>query len=100
MLLTELTLNDLRLLEQFRIERFRSLFAENSSAWMIYIDRDTAVIGCARLEIADRLRVDIAELGEYTWQILGVRSIAIFCERLEVYRGECDRHHSEICELS
>lgn len=90
MLLTELTLTDLRLLEQFRIERFRSLFAESLSECILYIDRDTAIVCCPCLELADRLREDVAELGEYTWQILGVRSIALVFGHQEVYRRTCD----------
>lgn len=91
MLLTQLTLNDLRLLEHFRIERFRSLFAESLCECMMYIHRDTAIVCCPCWELTDRLRSDIIELGEYTWQILGVRSIALFCGQQEVYRSTCDR---------
>jgi hypothetical protein len=79
MLLTELTIYDLRLLERLRIERFRRLFAESLSEWTMEIDRGIALVYCKHPKLANRLLVEIVELGASTWQILGVSSIAIYC---------------------
>jgi hypothetical protein len=87
MFIAELTVDDLMLLEQFRIERLRSFFAENLLQCLIYVDRQhRLVIHCPEPPIVDTLLTDLQELCDYAWLIIGVKTIAIFFVQEEICR--------------
>lgn len=91
MLLTEITIDDLQLLEHFRIERLRRLFAESLLPCLLYVDCDTLIVHCPEAANVDPVLVDLAELSEYAWLILGIKSIALYFMKEEIYRVECDK---------
>jgi hypothetical protein len=87
MLLTEMSLDDLMLLEQFRIERLRSFFSESLMQCPIYLDQDNRLtIHCPEPWLIDMLIDDLEELCDYAWLILGVESIVLSFAQEEVYR--------------
>jgi hypothetical protein len=87
MFIAELTVDDLMLLEQFRIERLRSFFAENLLQCLIYVDRQhRLVIHCPEPSIVDTLLADLQELCDHAWLIIGVKTIAIFFIQEEICR--------------
>jgi hypothetical protein len=87
MFIAELTVDDLMLLQQFRIERLRSFFAENLLQCLVYVDRQhRLVIHCPEPLIVDTLLTDLQELCDYAWLIIGVKTIAIFFIQEEICR--------------
>jgi hypothetical protein len=92
MFIAELTVDDLMLLEQFRIERLRSFFAENLLQCLIYVDlQHRLVINCPEPLIVDILLTDLQDLCDYVWLIIGVKTIAIFFIQEEIC---CVKHSS------
>ena len=90
MFITEVTLDDLRLLEQLRIERLRSLFAQNLLQCLIYVDhRHRLAIHCPESWIVDTVLMDFEELCDYAWLILGVQTITLFFVQEEIFRIKC-----------
>jgi hypothetical protein len=82
---TELTVNDLILLEELRIERLRSFFTESLFQCLIYIDHQhRLVIHCPEPLLVDALATDLEELCDYTWLILGLKMIVVFFIQEEV----------------
>jgi hypothetical protein len=87
MFIAELTVDDLMLLEQFRIERLRSFFAENLLQCLIYLDRQNRlIVHCPEPSIVDTLLTDLQELCDHAWLIVGVKTIAIFFIQEEICR--------------
>jgi hypothetical protein len=92
MLLTEMSFDDLILLEQFRIERLRSFFSQSLMECSISIhEHDLLTINCPEPWLIDTLIDDIEELCEYAWLILGVESIVLSFAQEEVYRVDYHR---------
>ena len=92
MLLTEMSLDDLRLLEQLRIERLRSFFSQSLMECPISIHQDNLLtIHCPDPWLIDILIDDTEELCEYAWLILGVESIVLSFAQEEVYRVDYHR---------
>lgn len=90
MFLTEMTLDDLTLLEQFRIERLRSLFAQSLLKCLMYVDhRYRLAIHCPETWIVDTVLMDFEELCDYAWLILGVQTIALFFVQEEICCIRC-----------
>jgi hypothetical protein len=87
MSLTEMTFDDLMLLEQFRNERLRSFFAQNLLSCSFQRDRyKTLIVHCPEAWIVDNLLPDLEELCDYAWLILGSEAIALYFMQEEVYR--------------
>ena len=87
MSLTEMTFDDLMLLEQFRNERLRSFFAQSLLSCSFQRDRyKTLIIHCPEAWIVDNLLTELEELCDYAGLILGVEAIALFFIQEEVYR--------------
>jgi hypothetical protein len=90
MLLTEVTLDDLMRLEQLRIERLRSFFAQSLLQCLIYVDhRYRLAIHCPEPWIVDTVLTDFEELCDYAWLILGVQTITLFFVQEEICRIKC-----------
>lgn len=87
MVLTEISLDDLILLEQFRIERLRSFFSQSLTECSLSIHQHNSLtIHCPEPWLIDMLIDDIEELCDYAWIILGVESIVLSFAQEEVYR--------------
>lgn len=92
MLLTEISLNDLLLLEQLRIERLRSFFSQSLMECPIYLDQHNQLtVHCPEPCLIDMLIDDLEELCDYAWLILGVESIVLSFAQEEVYRVDYHR---------
>jgi hypothetical protein len=94
----ELTINDLNLLEQFRLKRLRSLFSQSLSHCLIHVDcRKTLVVRCSKSKVLDSLLDDLADLCDYATLILGVNEIVIYSVQEEIYRAaiESIRKHPQ-----
>ena len=98
MALTEMTFDDLMLLEQLRHERLRSFFAQSLSSCTFCRDRyKTLIIHCPEAWIVDNLLTELEELCDYAWLILGVESIALYFIQEEVYRTKPCRVRGNTC---
>ena len=87
MSLTEMTFDDLTVLEQFRNQRLRSFFAQSLSSCTFCRDRyRTLIVHCPEAWIVDNLLPDLEELCDYAWLILGVEAIALYFIQEEIYR--------------
>lgn len=82
MILTEINVDDLNTLEEFRMERFLHVFISNLSRCLIEIDSsNTLIVHCPDSGIVDELLDDLEDLCSLAWVILGVRAISLyFCE--------------------
>lgn len=89
MLLTEMTPNDLMLLEQLRIERLRGFFIQSLSHCIIIIHssyQQTLIVHCPEPLIVDTLLNELQELSYYAWLILGVEAISLYFVQEEICR--------------
>ena len=77
MTLATITIADLQLLEQLRIERLRSFCTQSLSQVRIFIDRDVLNIFCPKPSIVNAVLTDIENLRTYSRLILGVDIISI-----------------------
>lgn len=76
MLLTDINIDDLNRLKQFRIERFLHFFTSSLPHCLIQIDGgDTLAVYCPHPWIVDELIDDLENLCNHAWLILGVRAI-------------------------
>jgi len=92
MLLTEISLDDLMILEQLRIERLRSFFSQSLMQCPIYLDQHNRLtVHCPEPSLIDVLIDDLEELCDYAWLILGVESIVLSFAQEEVYRVDYHR---------
>jgi hypothetical protein len=89
MSLTELTIDDLTLLEQFRLERLSSFFAQSLSCCLIYFNfHKTLIVHCPEPAVIDNLLNDLDDLCDYAGLILGAEAIALYFVQEEIYRAE------------
>lgn len=83
----ELTADDLLILDQFRIERFRSFFAKSLRRCSIYLDENnTLTIYCFEPQTVDHLFNEIDQLRQCAWIVLGVQYLSISFAQEEIYR--------------
>ncbi len=82
MLLTEISIDDLEILEKLRLERLSQLFISSLTYCLVYIDVENVfTIYCPSSEIVDELLGDLGDLCHYAWLILGCRTISLyFCQ--------------------
>lgn len=94
MSLTEMTFDDLMRLEQLRTERLRSFFAQSLLHCIFRRDHHRGlIIHCSEAWMVDRLLMDLEELSNYAWLILGVEAIALYFAQEEICRVEhCQVH--------
>jgi hypothetical protein len=89
MSLTEMTFDDLMLLEQFRNQRLRNFFAQSLLPCTLRRSHHkTLIIHCPEAWIVDNLLTESEELCNYAWLILGVEAIALYFLQKEIYRVE------------
>jgi hypothetical protein len=85
----ELSANDLLILEQARLERLRSFFADTLTFCFIHLDKNnTLEIHCSEPWIVDELLDGIDPLLWYTWVIVGAYSLSIYFAEEEVFQVE------------
>jgi hypothetical protein len=83
MLLTEINVEDLDLLMQFRIERFLCFFTSSLPHCLLQIDADRLLtIYCPHSEVVDDLLEDLDDLCSHARLILGMNRISL-CLGLE-----------------
>ena len=100
MVFTDITLDDLVLLEQMRIERLRSFFSQSLTQCDICIDRSNRLtIYCPESWLIDLLMDDMEELGNHAWLILGVECIVLSFAQEEIYRVDHQRFAKAIRNL-
>jgi hypothetical protein len=84
----ELTINDLNLLEQFRLKRLRGLFSQSLSHCLIHVDcRKTLIVRCSKSKVLDSMLNDLEDLCDYATLILGANEIVIYSVQEEIYRA-------------
>jgi hypothetical protein len=75
--LSTITLADLQLLEQLRIDRLRSFCTHSLAQVQIFIDRNVLNIFCPKPSIVNAVLTDIDNLRTYARLILGVDTISV-----------------------
>ena len=91
----ELTATDLVMLEQYRLQRFRSFFFSTLIACPLCLDEHrTLVIHCLEPELVDQLLNQIDQLRWYARIVLGVDCLAIKFIQEEIYRTATDIAYS------
>ncbi len=79
MLLTELNVDDLNKLEQFRIKRLQLFFTSSLPYCLLRVEVDsTFTIYCLHSKTVDELLDNLEDLCSYAWLILGVKRIALY----------------------
>jgi hypothetical protein len=98
MSLIRVNLDDLMLLEQHRIERLCSFFAESLSHCIVVCDRHkTLRVHCSEAAV-DIILSDLKDLCNYAWLILGVEAIVLYFAQEEICRAEiCNIDQTPIC---
>jgi hypothetical protein len=93
MALTEINIDDLTKLKQFRIDRLRRFFISSLPRCLIRVDAsNTLVVHCPHPKIVDELLDDLEDLCNHAWLILGVQSIALyFCQEKIFYTNTVNR---------
>lgn len=85
----QLTRQDLRLLEKYRIQRLRQLFAKTLGLCLIKLDcNDTLRVHCPEPWLVDRMIADSDRLLNSTRLMLGARYISLYYVGEEVYKVE------------
>ncbi|UBF29007.1 hypothetical protein K9N68_14905 [Kovacikia minuta CCNUW1] len=83
----EITTDDLFILEQLRLERFRSFFIKTLKRCSIHLDEsNTLTIYCFEPQIVDQLLEQIEQLRRCVWIVLGVQYLSISFAQEEIYR--------------
>jgi len=96
MLLTNINLDDVKLLDQLRLKRLRSFFAQSLLHCAIRRDRDqTLIVHCLEASIIDAVLSDLEELCDYAWLILGVEAIALYFAQEEICRTKIFAVHQK-----
>jgi hypothetical protein len=87
----ELTIYDLRLLEQLRLKRLRSSFAQSLSCCLIYLNHQkTLMVYCLELKDLQNLLNDLEDLCGYAELVLGAKVIALYFIEEEIYCAQID----------
>jgi hypothetical protein len=96
---TEMTFDDLVRLEQLRVERLRSFFAQSLLHCVFRRDCHRGlIIHCPEAWIVDKLLMDFEELCDYAWLILGVEAIALYFAQTEICRiKHCNHRATRRC---
>lgn len=82
----ELTANDLLILEQFRLERFRNAFLDSTTPCFLHLNVDNSLeIHCLEPWVVDELLDDIEGLGQAIWHMVGAYQVAIFFYQEEIF---------------
>ncbi|XGV94925.1 MAG: hypothetical protein ACAF41_19550 [Leptolyngbya sp. BL-A-14] len=86
-MLLELTAHDLLLLEQYRLQRFRSFFFSTLMTCPLCLDvNNTLIIHCLEPELVDQLLSQIDQLRWYARIVLGADCLSIKFVQEEIYR--------------
>ncbi len=98
----EINLEDLFLLDEYRIDRLRSFFAQGLSKCVVCVDCfNTLTVYCPENSIVDLLLGKVEELCDCAWLTLGVKAVSIFFVQEEIYHTQfpSDYHlTSKICQ--
>jgi hypothetical protein len=84
---TEMTPQDLMLIQQLRSDRLRSFFAQKLMYCSLHQQPPRVLkICCSEAWIIDILFSDLDELCDYAWLILGAQEIALYFAQEEICR--------------
>ncbi len=91
----QLTRQDLRLLEKYRIQRLRQLFSKTLGLCLLKLDtNNTLRVHCPEPWLVDRIIDDADHLLRSTGQMLGVHCISLYYAGEEVYQTKACRAQS------
>ncbi len=90
----QLTNQDLRLLEKYRIQRLRQLFSKTLGLCLLKLDHNTLRVHCPEPWLVDRIIDNADHLLNSTRQMLGVRHISLYYAGEEVYKTRTRRAKS------
>ncbi len=83
----DLTVEDSLMLEQHRLERLRSFFADSLSQCFLHLDQgNTLTIHCAEPWIVDQLLSELNQLRWYVWVVVGAQRLSICFAQEEIHR--------------
>ncbi len=86
---TQLTTQDLSLLQQLRLERLQNLFAKSLGICLLeFEDAETLAIHCPEPWVVDRLLDNLNRLLKAIWIVVGVRYVSICFAGEEVHRAK------------
>jgi hypothetical protein len=98
MSLSEINVDDLNKLKQFRIERLRRFFIASLQSCLIRIESgNTLMVHCPHPGIIDDLLDELEDLRNHAWMVLGVRSVALYFCQEEILRTENYRPRQKSC---
>jgi hypothetical protein len=98
MSLSEINIDDLDKLKQFRIERLRRFFISSLQSCLIRIESgNTLTVYCPHPGIVDDLLDELEDLRNHAWMVLGARSIALYFCQEEILRTESYCPRQEFC---
>jgi len=88
-MLSDLTLDDLSLLEHHRLKRFRSLFGKLLTACALELRAgETLILHCLQPGVVDRLLREIDRLSTCAGIVLGVRFLSLYFAQEELLTVE------------
>lgn len=83
----QLTSQDLRLLEKYRIQRLRQLFSKTLGLCLLKLDNNNTLrVHCPEPWLVDRIIDEADHLLNSTRQMLGIRYISLYYAGEEVYK--------------
>ena len=90
--MSQLTRQDLRLLEKYRIQRLRQLFSKTLGLCLLKLDsKDTLRVHCPEPWLIDHIIGDADRLLNSTRLMLGVRYLSLYYAGEEVYKAKTHR---------
>jgi hypothetical protein len=96
MILTDMNINDLSKLQQYRIERLCLFFTSSLLCCQLQINSDNVLlISCLDFGIMSELLDELDDLCNHAWLILGVRAIALCFRQQEILFMDTQRYYSD-----
>lgn len=84
----ELTVEDSLMLEQHRLERLRSFFADTLAQCFLHLDQNNILtIHCSEPWIVDQLLSEMDQLRWYVWVVVGAKRLSVCFAQEEIYRA-------------
>ncbi|NDJ18848.1 hypothetical protein [Myxacorys almedinensis] len=86
---TQLTTQDLSLLEGLRVKRLRQRFTKSLGLCALHLEgSDTLIVHCPEPWIVDRLLNDLDRLLKAIWIVAGIKYVSICYAEEEIYRAK------------
>lgn len=85
------TAQDLSMLEDFRIDRLKQLYAQTFSACQLETRFEALLIHCAEPWCVDQVMEELDRIAKAAWLVLGVKSISVCYADEEICRVKANR---------